>query len=83
MNSSEKIEDAGFPENGVKLEKGLALVAVTESLLKPDNAREMLLKEHIDVHVVSPTASGKSVCAVIGSEHAEQAVRILHSHVVT
>ena len=75
--------DDAFPEIGVKLEKGLALVAVTGSLLKPDDVREILLKEHIDVHAVSPSASGRSVCALLGSERAEHAVRILHSNVMT
>jgi aspartokinase len=75
--------DDAFPEIGVKLGKEPALVAVTGSPLKPDEAREMLLKEHIDLHAVSPRASGKSVCGVISFEHAEQAVRILHSHVIT
>jgi aspartate kinase len=71
------------PDSEVKITKRLGLVALTGSSLKTADIREILLKEDIGVHTVSVSASGRSVCSVLNSEHAEHAVRVLHSSVIT
>ena len=76
------IEDA-LPNCEVKVTKGLCLAALTGSSLKTGDVREILLKDGIEVYAVSITVSGGSVCAVLDSERAEQAVRTLHSSVMT
>lgn len=78
-----RMVEAAIPDSEVKLTKGLALVALTGSSLKPTGVREILLKEGVEVHTVSVSASGRSVCSVLNSERAEHTVRLLHSGVIT
>lgn len=83
MEKLEGMIESSIPSKEVKITKGLCLAAVTGSSVKPADVRRILLKDGIEAHTVSITASGRSVCAVLDSLRAEQAVRTLHNHVIT